>query len=570
MKRPYISVQCRITAGLLCLMLMFTSFYVVSFSAEADLPQAFLAYDQDHGELLTYDSSTGKYAADEHYTAAFVGKGMQFEDAGYLSEKALGFSDQTTHLEITAAEGYSLAPGGNGITISFWMKEVFKTGNSTAGTNRGDVKDKFETVIAGTDAGGESALLCVDGLYYLIDSNTSNRHYVQGSDNRVGSSTTFFYSYYDWVQYTATVTADEVLVYLNGEAHYGYNSATGKLTKAGSATGTYTGIDFAKTLFEGLTAEGGKLEFRSDIYSERNTRSLRLDGLKIYDGALTADQAKLIYENEQPRLTVTLDYNDRMTTETLSVTYGAVPTLPAPARDGYVFAGWYTDAAATEKFETSGLKESVSLYAGWTPIEYSINYVLNEGTLNDPPVSYTPAASVVLPIPAREGYTFAGWYRTAELKGGLTMTYPEQYGDLTVYAGWEPISYTVTYELDGGINHSDNPTLITIEDGVVTLQSPLKRGCVFMGWYADEVAVEQISSGADITLRAVWKAKPGDINGDDKASVFDVIYLLQFINGTATPAEDRLLDLDKDSAITTADALMLMRYIDGTITALEE
>lgn len=571
MKRPYVSARRRTIAGLLCMVLLFTSFYAVSSSAEAELPKAFLVYDQDNGELLTYDSASGEYVTNENYTAAFVGTGAQLTEDGYLSEKALSFSDQTTHLEVTAAEGYSLAPGGSGITVSFWMKEFYTTGSSTPGSSRGDVKDKFETLLAGTDAGGESALLCVDGVYYLVDSEAANRHYVQGSDNRVGSGTAFFYDYYDWVQCTVTVTANEVLVYQNGEVHYGYNSSTGTFKKASGATGSYTGVGFAKTLFDGLTAEGGKLEFRSDLYSDRNTRSLRLDGLKIYDGVLTADQAKQLYDDEYHlEFTVTLDYNDGMTTEALTVVYGETVSLPSPTRAGYEFNGWYLDAAATEPFEAASLKASAVLYAGWTPIEYPIRYVSNGGVLTDPPASYTSAESVVLPIPTREGYRFTGWYRTAELAGSLTMTFPEQYGDLTVYAGWEPIAYTVAYELDGGVNHSDNPTLITIEDGVVTLESPLKRGYVFMGWYADEMAVEQISSGADITLRAVWKAKPGDINGDDKVSIFDVVYLLQAINGTATPTEDRVLDLDKDEAVTTADAMMLMRYIDGVITVLEE
>ncbi len=40
-----------------------------------------------------------------------------------------------------------------------------------------------------------------------------------------------------------------------------------------------------------------------------------------------------------------------------------------PARDGYVFDGWYTDAEATQKFSfNSRCEEDTSLYAGWRKI----------------------------------------------------------------------------------------------------------------------------------------------------------------------------------------------------------
>lgn len=66
---------------------------------------------------------------------------------------------------------------------------------------------------------------------------------------------------------------------------------------------------------------------------------------------------------------VTLNYNDSATAEENLIGYnvGDVIELPAPARDGYNFEGWYSDAALTkavgESFTVT--EENVTLYAKW-------------------------------------------------------------------------------------------------------------------------------------------------------------------------------------------------------------
>ena len=41
------------------------------------------------------------------------------------------------------------------------------------------------------------------------------------------------------------------------------------------------------------------------------------------------------------------------------------------------------------------------------------------------------------------------------------------------YAKWTPIEYDITYDLDGGINHANNPAKYTVLNGV-TLREPKK------------------------------------------------------------------------------------------------
>ncbi|MBQ7089343.1 MAG: InlB B-repeat-containing protein [Clostridia bacterium] len=85
------------------------------------------------------------------------------------------------------------------------------------------------------------------------------------------------------------------------------------------------------------------------------------------------------------------------------------------------------------------------------------------------------------PTVSREGYTFAGWHD----EQGNPMTDTWQYlEDQTFSAQWDPLSYNIRYELDGGVNHPSNPSSYIFTD-FVTLQPASKAGYTFQGWYTD-------------------------------------------------------------------------------------
>ena len=97
-------------------------------------------------------------------------------------------------------------------------------------------------------------------------------------------------------------------------------------------------------------------------------------------------------------------------------------TLAEPAEvTGYTFDGWYSGsdadavkietADAFEKLITDNEMTEVTLYAKWTPNTYGIEYVLGEGSNpDDAPTSFVYDTAPTLPTPAREGWTFVGWY----------------------------------------------------------------------------------------------------------------------------------------------------------------
>ena len=83
-----------------------------------------------------------------------------------------------------------------------------------------------------------------------------------------------------------------------------------------------------------------------------------------------------------------------------------------------------------------------------------------------------------LETPVKEGYTFDKW--TYEDGSDFDPT-KELTSDINLIAKMNKIIYSITYDLNGGILSSSNPTEYTITDNI-TLQEPTKDYYLFKGW----------------------------------------------------------------------------------------
>lgn len=86
--------------------------------------------------------------------------------------------------------------------------------------------------------------------------------------------------------------------------------------------------------------------------------------------------------------------------------------LADATRNGYRFAGWYTNAEFSGGIVSeipAGTEEDVELYAEFVRI-YKITFLTGGGELEDKPEYFTEEDEVDLPLPHREGYRFLGWY----------------------------------------------------------------------------------------------------------------------------------------------------------------
>ncbi|MDR1093554.1 MAG: InlB B-repeat-containing protein, partial [Clostridiales bacterium] len=138
------------------------------------------------------------------------------------------------------------------------------------------------------------------------------------------------------------------------------------------------------------------------------------------------------------------------------------------------------------------------------PATYTVTYELNGGVNHpDNPATYTSeSGAITLKDPSRNGYTFNGW----SPDGGVIPA--GSTGDKVFTANWtgnaaNPLTYTITYVLDGGVNHPDNPATYTSESGAISLKDPSRDGYTFDGWTPDGGVIPTGSTGAK-TFTANW------------------------------------------------------------------
>ena len=153
--------------------------------------------------------------------------------------------------------------------------------------------------------------------------------------------------------------------------------------------------------------------------------------------------------------------------------------------------------------------------------DFSINYELNGGQN----AATNPAGYNVLNLPialadaSKAGYTFVGWYDNAAFNGEpVTEIAANSRGDITLYAKWDIITYTVTYDLAGGEGAESNPATYTVLDAPYKLAEPTLYGYNFLGWYAGDEKVEELTLG-NLELVAKWEfaeyTVSYDLNGGD-------------------------------------------------------
>ena len=202
-------------------------------------------------------------------------------------------------------------------------------------------------------------------------------------------------------------------------------------------------------------------------------------------------------------------------------TYGVNLTLSStkPSRTGYTFGGWNTNASGTGTNYASGGtytgNADLTLYAKWTPITYTVRYDANGGSGAPGNQIKTYGVSLTLSStkPTRTGYSFTGWntsangYGTSYASGG---TYTGN-ADLTLYAQWSAITYTVRYDANGGTGAPGNQTKTHGVSLTLSSTRPTRTGYSFTGWntsstgYGTSYAPGGTYTGnADLTLYAQW------------------------------------------------------------------
>ena len=197
--------------------------------------------------------------------------------------------------------------------------------------------------------------------------------------------------------------------------------------------------------------------------------------------------------------------------------------LGEPEKVGYAFDGWFKDDGFETSVESPEIPNestgNVTLYVRWRANPYTVVFTPNEGEGTMAAQNFTVDVEQTLRANtfAREGYDFVGWATSAN--GGkiydneasvINATLVDA-GIVNLYALWSPISYTITYELNGGTDAA-NPTGYTVESQGIALKDPTREGgYVFSGWYQNSAFTDtrvtsiQAGTSGNLALYAQWK-----------------------------------------------------------------
>lgn len=496
-----------------------------------------------------------------------------------------------------ATDGYTITPQKSGDWAAATYYAKFVAGTDTAYTvwyymqNVGLDGYTHDTSLDKNATGTTGAKATVAGNYLNA---TDSAGFTPTTDNGgvdtevviLGTGQTVLKVYYDRLKYNVTYVYENApasdaitwspAVPVNGEVVYGAevslpgasavgysfawsakdgDSATvaisnGKFTMPASAvtvTGTWTANNYGITYDKNATGQ------YTDVTVPAN------------DSNVAWGQASLLPSTNPTRTgydfagwTVS-DGTDGTKSGTLDTSDHSGMTYGDLAKKAYEAAGYTSEAALSNLIATNGLKVAPI----WTPQNNNVNYAIDgtdsgTGKWKD---GFAPTTSVAtddtsFTAPAKgdihkDGKTLDKWILTytdtytdpdnpmnvrVELNPGQAWNTPMPAAEITLTPVWGDITYTVSYDTDGGSAVASRSTTWDAtdldEDGSGTKLAPTKAGYTFNGWiyvkdgkdynysatpYSD---IAKNDEDTEVSLKATWTANTYDIvfNGNGATS----------------------------------------------------
>lgn len=234
------------------------------------------------------------------------------------------------------------------------------------------------------------------------------------------------------VYYFDAGEGEEYLLTLGGNCHFTL------AVKTSAEDGSYTLADGTLTLTAGSI-----------------TRTAKLEGNVI---TLTYNDTQLRFL-KKAYYTVTYNTDGGSVMTPATVLNGKTLKTPAdPAKGGYVFLGWYTDAECKTPFAfgSTPVLADMTLYARFVPKsadakDYTVHYDLGYAGATLPDATTIGGKLYDAATPTRDGYTFVGWWLsdtnradklTARFVGAEAQDATLFTEDTTLYAVWQKADAT--------------------------------------------------------------------------------------------------------------------------------
>lgn len=211
---------------------------------------------------------------------------------------------------------------------------------------------------------------------------------------------------------------------------------------------------------------------------------------------------KVYYKRELHTVTY-YDEDGSIAQKFTDVPYGApVPAISdnnVPTKEGHTLTWEPTIPARVGT-------EDLAFTAKFTPVTYTYTFNANGGAFVDGSVVKTmlfnhgDATKAPDTAPTKEGYVFTGWKQL----DGTAM--PEKAtGDLTLYAQYEPATFTVSFDSDGGSTVPSEEHKYNEE--INGFPTPTKDNAIFVGWTynGQRISYPFTMPASNITLKAAWE-----------------------------------------------------------------
>ena len=259
-----------------------------------------------------------------------------------------------------------------------------------------------------------------------------------------------------------------------------------------------------------------------------------------FDNILSKGYGAGIAYNEKTNSSYVINFNGNGatggSTPSMSMTRGTAKNLTANGftRTGYSFSSWNTknNGTGTAYADKQSVKDltsgtSITLYAIWKPITYSIVFDGNGntgGSTASMSMTYDAAKNLTANGFVKTGYVFDGWNTKAD---GTGTNYTDKQSvknlssvngtTVTLYAKWKPITYTIRFDGNGATSGATAQMSMTYDVAKnLTANGFSKSGSLFTGWntkandsgtgFYNKQSVKNLTAvnGAVVTLYAQW------------------------------------------------------------------
>lgn len=171
--------------------------------------------------------------------------------------------------------------------------------------------------------------------------------------------------------------------------------------------------------------------------------------------------------------TITFNTNGGTAIEAITLEEGAAITVPTTTLEDMTFGGWCSDVDLTTDytFPETMPNEDITVYAKWV---VTLSFDSRGGSAVSSVVAGAKKTFTFPADPVREGFTFVGWYTTAEYTTKQTFIMPEK--NSTCYAKWQVLDETTRLDITDMNANEEAAYTVTTTGGKKTFTATAEKG----------------------------------------------------------------------------------------------